>query len=131
MAWNRRGSRTRAYPLESEEQQAVFGWARLNEKRFPDLAWLTHVPNGGLRNVVVAARLKAEGTRKGFPDILLPTPRHGFHALAIELKRQKGAKSSVSPEQRNWLAYLESQGWYAAVCYGAGEAIEKLEWYLR
>ena len=123
-------ARNRKCPLESEEQQVVFEWARWNEKRFPDLEWLIHVPNGGLRNVVVAAQLKAQGTRKGFPDIMLPTARHGYHALVIELKRQKIAKPQLSPEQKAWIEYLKSQGWCAAVCYGAGEAIEKLEWYL-
>ena len=126
-----RAARNRAYPLESEEQQTVFEWARWNEKRYPDLARLLHIPNGGLRNVVVAAQLKAQGTRKGFPDIMLPTSRHGYHALVIELKRQKGAKPSIEPEQKEWIAYLDAQGWCAVVCYGAEEAIEKLEWYLK
>ena len=126
-----KAARARAFPLESEEQQAVFEWARWNEKRYPDLGWLMHVPNGGLRNVVVAAQLKAQGTRKGFPDMMLPTSRRGYHALAIELKRQKAARPQISPEQKAWLMYLNSQGWHAAVCYGAEDAIRKLEWYLK
>ena len=125
-----KAAQTRIYPHESEEQQTVFEWARWNEKRYPDLKWLIHVPNGGLRNVMVAVQLKAQGTRKGFPDIMLPTSRHGYHALVIELKRQKAAKPQLSPEQKAWIEYLKSQGWYATVCYGAEEAIEKLEWYL-
>ena len=80
--------------------------------------------------MVVAAQLKAEGTRKGFPDVMLPTSRRGYHALVIELKRQRRAKSQVSKEQKEWLTYLESQGWCAVVCFGAEEAIEKLRWYL-
>ena len=125
-----RAAREREYPLESEEQQTVFEWARWNEKRHPDLAWLLHIPNGGLRNVSVAVQLKAEGTRKGFPDIMLPTSRHGYHSLAIELKRQKGARYTVSKEQKAWLDYLKTQGWFADVCHGASEAIERIEWYL-
>jgi hypothetical protein len=120
----------RVYPLESEEQQTLFSWARIQEKRFPDLARLVSIPNGGLRNMPEAVRFKAEGVRAGFPDMILPTPRRGFHSLAIELKRRKGAKTSLSTEQVGWLDYLKSQGWMAKVCYGADEAIELLLWYL-
>ena len=123
-------AKKRIYPLESEEQQALFKWARDNERRYPDLARLVAIPNGGLRNMSEAVRFKAEGVRAGFPDMILPTSRHGYHALAIELKRRKGAGSTIQPEQKSWIEYLSAQGWHAVVCYGAGEAIEKLEWYL-
>ena len=126
-----KAAQNRICPLESEEQQTVFEWAGWNEKRHPDLAWLIHIPNGGLRNVVIGAQLKAQGTRKGFPDMMLPTSRHGYHALAIELKRQRAARPHITPEQKAWIEYLNKQGWYAVVCYGAEDAIQKLEWYLK
>lgn len=118
------------FPLESDEQQTIFEWARLHERKYPDLARLVAIPNGGLRNMPEAVRFKAEGVRAGFPDMILPTARRGFHALAIELKRQRGAPSKVSEEQAGWLEYLDKQDWHAVVCYGADEAIEVLEWYL-
>ena len=34
-------------PTEAEEQIALFEWARLQTGRFPELALLYHVPNGG------------------------------------------------------------------------------------
>ena len=123
-------AKKRLYPLESEEQQALFAWARWRESKFPDLARLVAVPNGGLRNMTEAVRFKSEGVRPGFPDMILPASRHGHHALAIELKRRKGAPSKVSKEQQGWMEYLSEQGWMARVCYGAAEAIELLEWYL-
>ena len=123
-------ARNRAYPLESEEQHCLFDWAQWQTKKYPDLAWLIHMPGGGYRHKKTARELKATGVKAGFPDILLPVSRHGYHSLAIELKRQKGAKSQLSPEQKAWLAYLELQGWCAAVCYGAEDAIKMLEWYL-
>jgi hypothetical protein len=46
---------------ESAEQIALFQWANLSLKKHPELALLYHIPNGGLRNVVVAVRLKKEG----------------------------------------------------------------------
>ena len=123
-------AKKRTYPLESEEQQTLFDWARWNENKYPDLARLVAIPNGGLRNMPEAVRFKKEGVRAGFPDMILPAPRRGYHSLAIELKRQKGAGGRASKEQRDWLEYLNAQGWRAVVCYGADEAIEVLEWYL-
>jgi hypothetical protein len=115
-------------PDESTDQRALFEWANLMGAKVPELRLLVHIPNGGLRNVVVAARLRAEGTRKGFPDMILPVARGGYHALAIELKRAKGGK--VSPEQREWLDALAAQGWRAVVCRGFDEARSELSRYL-
>ena len=50
-------------PTEAEEQIALFEWARLQTGRFPELALLYHVPNGGSRNKIEAARLRAQGVR--------------------------------------------------------------------
>jgi len=123
-----RAARLRDCPLESEEQQLLFEWATLMSRHMPELEWLMHVPNGGLRNVVVAARLKAEGTRKGFPDIFLPCARGDRHGLMIELKRRK--HGVVSPEQKAWLEHLNSAGYKAVVCRGFDEAREAIEGYL-
>ena len=120
---------TSLVPTESDEQQALFTWAKWNMKRYPELELLTHIPNGGLRNVVVATKLKAEGTQKGFPDIILPVARQEYHGLAIELKRAKGGR--LSEEQKWWLENLSKQGWLAVVCRGAAEAIDTLKRYLK
>lgn len=119
---------TRTIPLESEEQQALFEWANLMSGKVPELNLLVHIPNGGLRNVAVAVRLKAEGTRKGFPDMILPVARYGYHALAIELKRVKGGR--IEPEQQEWLDSLSAQGWRAVVCRGFDEVKAEIENYL-
>jgi hypothetical protein len=116
-------------PTESQEQQALFQWARLQEGAFPELGLLVHIPNGGLRNMPEAVRFKAEGVRRGFPDLLLPVARCGYHSLAIELKRRKGGK--VSPEQKSWIDSLNKQGYLAVICYGWEEAEKTLMDYLR
>ena len=123
-----RAAREREYPLESEEQHCLFDWAKWNSNKYPDLEWLVHMPCGGYRHKKTARELKATGVKAGFPDILLPVSRHGYHSLAIELKRQKGGR--VSPEQKAWIEYLKSQGWFVDICHGASEAIERIEWYL-
>lgn len=120
--------RQREIPLESEEQQALFQWSNVMSAKIPELNLLVHIPNGGLRNVVVAARLRAEGTRKGFPDMILPVARGQYHSLAIELKRIKGGR--VAPEQQKWLDDLSGQGWRAVVCRGFDEAKQEILNYL-
>ena len=119
----------RPYPTESEEQQKIFAWARAMTYKYPELELLHHCPNGGYRNMPEAVRFKKEGVSSGVPDLTLPVARGAFHALAIELKRQKGSK--VSPAQKWWLEKLREQGWQAGVCYGAAEAIEVIQDYLR
>ena len=118
----------RKYPLESEEQQALFSWARLSERTYPELALLVHIPNGGYRNMSEAVRFKREGVKRGFPDILLPVARGGYHSLAIELKRIRG--SSTSPEQKQWINALSEQGWKTAICKGWVEARDLIIKYL-
>ena len=48
-------------PTESVEQQCLFRWAAFQSGRFPELALLYHVPNGGSRKKAEAGRFRAEG----------------------------------------------------------------------
>lgn len=123
-----KASLKRDCPLESEEQQMLFQWARLQECVYPELALLVAIPNGGLRNMPEAVRFKAEGVRAGFPDMILPVARGGYHSLAIELKREKGGR--IAPEQQEWINALNRQGWRAVVCRGFDEARTEIVGYL-
>ena len=40
-----------------------------------------HIPNGGRRNKITGARLKAEGVVAGVPDVFLASPRQGFRSM--------------------------------------------------
>jgi hypothetical protein len=128
----------RPVPTESQEAIAFCDWCRLHESRYPALRWLFAVPNGAARHKVTAGRLKAEGVKAGVPDYLLPyaatrTSPHEFEpwfGLAIELKRTNASPSRTSPEQREWLTHLESQGWCCVVARGAGEAMAAVSEYL-
>lgn len=82
-------------PTESVEQQCLFRWAAFQSGRFPELALLYHVPNGGSRKKAEAGRFRAEGVKAGVPDLCLPVARGGFHGLYIELKRQKAVKQAT------------------------------------
>lgn len=120
-----KSTRANAAPVRSEHVEAVtlMRAVCLHQRQQPDLALFFAVPNGGDRNPIVAAKMKAEGVRAGVPDYLLPVARKGFHGLAIELKAVGG---SASPEQRQWLADLQAQGWRAELCVGWGAAWDVL-----
>ena len=113
---------------EENEQITVFKWAAMQQKVYPELALLHHVPNGGQRNKVTAARLKAAGVKSGVPDICLPVPKDEFHGLYIELKY---GKNKPSENQKKWIEQLNKQGYKAKVCYGAEEAIAVIKEYLK
>ena len=115
-------------PMEHEEQAALIRWAKLNEKRYPDLAWLYAIPNGGHRHPAVAGKLKAEGVRRGYPDLGLDVARHPYHGLRIELKRRHGGR--LSDEQRDWGDRLLDQGYAWFLCEGWEEAKDVLVRYL-
>ena len=116
-------------PTEAEEQTALFEWAELQSGRFPEVRLLYHVPNGGSRNKTEAARLRAQGVKAGVPDLCLPVARGGKHGLYIELKRQRGGRTSE--EQEGWIKALRKQGFAAEVCKGWQEAAEMIVEYLR
>lgn len=113
---------------EDEEQQKVIYWTELMSNAYPDLQMLYHVPNGGSRNRVEAAKLKRMGVRAGVPDLVLPVPRNGYAGLYIELKV---GENRPSKNQKNWLEKLALQGYKAVACYGGNEAIEILEQYIK
>ena len=119
-------------PSESQEQITVVRWFDLRHRDLKGR--LIAVPNGahlagsGEQRAAKMTRMKAEGLRPGFPDLFLPVPAHGFHGLAIEMKRQKG--SSTSPEQIEWLEWLAGQGYMTALCKGAQAAIDTITGYL-
>lgn len=113
---------------EEEEQAALFEWAAWKLQRWPELGLLFHIPNGGLRNKVTAAKLKNVGVKAGVPDLFLPVARGDWHGLFIEMKRRKGGK--LSPLQVDWIEALGRQGYKTVVCFGADAAEAAIEDYL-
>ena len=115
-------------PTEAQEQTAVFNWAAVMVRRWPELRLLHHIPNGGSRNAREARNLKAQGVKPGIQDICLPVARRGYHGLYIEMKRRKGGR--ISEDQGTVLGLLREQGYCAWVCKGANDAIELITEYL-
>ena len=106
---------TSTTPTEHEEQRELVRWFR---QTWPGVR-IHAIPNGGARSKATAGRLKAEGVASGVPDLFVPAWR-----LWIEMKRTKGG--SLSPEQKDWIAYLEGCGYQCIVGRGAEDAKLKI-----
>lgn len=96
-------------------------------------ALLYAIPNGGKREPATAARLKATGVKRGFPDVGLPIPKLGFHGAFIEMKKapEHGGKlKDVDTDQETWHQILIGQGYYVVVAFGWRQAVELITEYL-
>lgn len=124
------GQNKRYVPHEADEQKRLFEWASyMANAKYPELELMYHIPNGGSRNKIEAARLKAQGVKRGVPDICLPVPRGIYAGLYIELKREKGGV--LSKDQSEFLLKLRTQGYRIAVCKGFQDAANTIEIYLK
>ena len=112
---------------ESIVQQGAVKWFNLQYPQYRGL--LVHIPNEGRRTIKVingrpvcvgGAKLKAEGLVKGAADLVLFVPNKFFHGLCLETKvelfdystgKEKKTKTYQSPEQKEWQALVESQGY--------------------
>ena len=118
---------------EHDEQVALFDWARANRERHSQLRLLFSIPNGGLRNKVVAIKLKREGLMPGVPDIFLACPvmywdpKAPRHGLFIEMKF---GKNKPTPLQAAWHKSLKEEGYTVEVCYSFQEAKQAIIDYL-
>lgn len=112
---------------EHSTQAALIEWCARMTPRYPELAEIFAVPNGGQRHPVVAAKLKAEGVQPGIEDLMLLVPRGGYHGLLIELKVPGGR---VPEAQRVWHARHRARGYCVMVCWGWEQAADMLVKYL-
>ena len=107
-------------PTEHQEQVWFFQKVDKESLKIPELSLLYAIPNGGLRNKIVAMKLKMEGVTSGMPDTHFPIARLGYHSLYIEMKRLK-PRGTTSKEQKVWHKALAKEGHLVYVCWG-GEA---------
>ena len=114
-------------PHEHEEQVTFIEYAQAKlPHHLYSLLWAT--PNGGVRHMGTAIKLKAEGVKAGVPDITFAYPRGKYHGLFIEMKRRKLGR--LSPEQSSFIEALRGVGYKVEVCKGCDCAIEVLNNYL-
>jgi hypothetical protein len=87
------------------------------ERTYPNVV-IFAIPNGGLRNPVVAQKLKLEGVKKGVPDLFIPAWQ-----TWVEMKRIKGGR--LSTDQKRMKQHLESYGYTVLVCNGWQDAMQQ------
>lgn len=75
-------------PTEHKIQVALFDYLALAQR---DNVEIRAIPNGEKRHISVASRLKAEGVRRGTPDIFVCLP--GGRIAWLEMKAAKGRLS--------------------------------------
>jgi len=144
-------------PSETVEQQKLVQWLKIKKITFTSMPnenrW-SGVVRGLLKRLVGVNRansltaqivssiensMKSEGKQKGYPDLIIDEPNKYYHGLRIELKRAKKqlktklsiAHTKISDEQEEWIIKLNDRGYKAIVCYGAREAIEVIEDYMK
>ena len=133
----RRARYQTAAPFEHDHQVTLIQWANMQSGLYPELALLFAIPNGAATRHIrgkngkwyspEGKKLKAEGLKRGVPDLFLPVARQGYHGLFIEMKRP-GEKPR--PEQVEWLEALQAQGYMATVCDGFEDAMQAISEYL-
>lgn len=114
---------------EAQHQAMVMKWSQqpsIREK-WPELALLHHIPNGGSRDAIEARHLKDQGVKPGVPDLCLPVARGRYHGLYIEMKTETGRPTLT---QKWWGERLTEQGYFWQVCHGWQSAVQIVEWYL-
>ena len=122
-----KGKTNKPKTTEAQEQKSLIEWAKWQEKKYPELKMLMHVPNEGKRSKRYGAELKRMGLKAGFPDLGLFVPRNNKHALFLEMKV---GRNKCTDNQKKWIRALMEQGYEVKVCYSAEEAIQIIKRYL-
>ena len=127
LAKSREAIKHRKPPRDEEHriQCACVQWFRLQHP------YLKHnlfsVPNGGKRDEVTAAKMKAEGALAGVADLILLKPNKTYHALCIEMKTRTGRQADT---QRIWQQLIEKDGYKYVICRSLSEFMEQVNNYL-
>ena len=106
---------SKTYPSEHDEQVGFVNWFRT---RFPKVL-IFAIPNGGKRSIGAGKKFKAEGVVAGVPDLFIPA-----WDVWVEMKRKTGGR--LSPDQKEMIKYLESEGYKVIVGKGATDASKQI-----
>ena len=118
--------------VEHDEQAAFIAWARAMEGQHPELRLLYAIPNGGFRSARTAMTMKAEGVRRGIPDIHFPYPKGSKGMCGMWIEMKAAGTGRLSPKQKEVHDELRAVGFQVVVAYTAIEAIksrcEYMDW---
>jgi len=110
---------------ESSEQILLFQWINLHPKIAP---YAFHIAGERKCSPQYGSLLKKLGAKAGVADIFVAIPTKTFSGLWIELKAGKGR---LTPNQKEFLDNMTSQGYLAVCCHGFEAAKEVIETYLK
>ena len=118
---------------EHGHQCALFCWSAIKSQDDLRYKMLFAVPNGGERHKAVAAKMKAEGLRKGVPDVFLAITNSKYPGFFIEMKKPglENTPSAIKPDQLKWHDGLRNQGYKVEVYYNWIDASKAIEAYLQ
>ena len=86
-------------------------------------------PNGGKRDALTGAKLKAEGVVAGVADLILLVPNRFYGALLVEMKTLTGRQSK---SQKDWEQIITSEGDYKyVVCHSLDDFIREVDDYIK
>lgn len=152
MALSPRAAPKAPLPTEYQEQAAVVSWWRsyaatkgIDERLLMASAGGAVLAGDAKNRAIQMARLKASGYRVGTPDLMLAVPKRSkvlkltgdwggeyavtlFDGLFIELKREKGGKTS--PKQLEMAPLLRQAGYNCVIAQGFDEAKRAIVGYL-
>lgn len=107
---------------EHNLQKACVQWFRMQHRNKLIFA----IPNGGLRDKIVAKKLKDEGVLPGIPDLMIPIPKNGYGGIFIEMKY---GNNRPTDEQNEILSELWDSGYKVEVCNSIEKFIEVVNNY--
>jgi len=84
------------------------------------------IPNGGLRNIKVAAKLKQEGVKAGVADLFVALSNGKYHGLFIEVKV---GKNRQQPNQKIFEQKVVENGYQYKVVRSIDEMIAVIREY--
>lgn len=122
LALKKSGLNVRQKPRDEEHkiQCAIVQYLELVENSRKDFTFFA-VPNGGWRNPVVAAKLKAEGVRSGVSDLII---LYAGKTYFVEIKKPTGRQSET---QREFEQKVRALGFEYTIWRGLGDAINFVE----
>lgn len=115
-------------PSSEKEHRLQCSCVRWFRYQYPAMKHnLFAVPNGGDRNKIVAAKLKAEGVLAGVADLILLRRSASYGGLLIEMKATKGKQSD---SQKEWMEKITGDGYKYVVCRSLEDFIKEVNEYL-
>lgn len=115
---------------KDEEHRIQCACVRWFSLQYPRLRGrLFAVPNGGRRDAVTGAKLKAEGVVAGVADLILLKSNRDYGALLIEMKTRKGRQRD---SQKEWQNTVCADGEYKyVVCRSFDDFKREVSEYLK